>query len=51
MSSKEKSLFSGRLGKTRRNSRWIIGRRELNHPFLGIVLKDSQVLKSPGRMK
>jgi hypothetical protein len=51
MSSKEKSPLFGRLGKTKRNSRWIRGRRELSHPFLEIALKDSQVLESPGRLK
>jgi hypothetical protein len=33
MRSKEKSPLFGRLGKTRRNSIWIRGRRELSHPF------------------
>jgi hypothetical protein len=33
MSSKERSLLSGRLGKTRRNSIWIKGRKEPSHPF------------------
>jgi hypothetical protein len=51
MSNKEKSPLSGRLGKTRRNSRWIRGRRELSHPFSEIALKDSQFLESPGRLK
>jgi hypothetical protein len=40
MSNKEKSLLFERLGKTRRYSRWIRGRRELNHPFSKTFLKD-----------
>jgi hypothetical protein len=51
MRSKEKIPLSGRLGKTRRNSRWIKGRRELSHPFSKTILKGSQVLESPGRLK
>jgi hypothetical protein len=51
MSSKERSLLSERLGKTRRNSRWIRGRRELRHPFSETVLKDNHLLESPGRLK
>jgi hypothetical protein len=51
MSSKDKSPLSRRLEKTRRNSRWIRGRRELSHPFSETVLKDNQVLESPGRPK
>jgi hypothetical protein len=51
MSSKERSLPSGRLGKTRRNSRWIRGRRELSHPFSGTVLKDNHLLEILGRLK
>jgi hypothetical protein len=46
-----KSPLSERLGKTRRNSRWIKGRRELSHPFSEIALKDSQFIESQGRMK
>jgi hypothetical protein len=41
MSSKEKIPLSRRIGKTRRNSIWIRGRRELSHNFLEIALKDS----------
>jgi hypothetical protein len=51
MSSKERSLLSGRLGKIRRNSIWIRGRRELSHPFSEIVLRDNHLLGSPGRLK
>jgi hypothetical protein len=51
MSNKERSLLSRRLGKTRRNSIWIRGRRGLSHPFSETVLKDIQLLESPGRLK
>ena len=51
MSSKEKSPLSTRLGKTRRNSRWIKGRRELRQPFSETVLRDNHLLECPGRLK
>jgi hypothetical protein len=47
MSSKEKSPLSKNIRKTRRNSRWIRGRRDIIHHFSEIALKDSQVLESP----
>jgi hypothetical protein len=51
MSNKERSLISGSLGKTRRNSIWIRGRRELSHPFSEIVLRDNHLLESSGRLR
>jgi hypothetical protein len=48
---KERSLLFKRLGKTRRNSIWIRGRRELIHPFSGTILRDNHILESPGRLK
>jgi hypothetical protein len=51
MRSKERSLLSRRLGKTRRNSRWIRVRRELRHPFSERLIKDNYLLESPGRLK
>jgi hypothetical protein len=36
------SLLSKEIGKTRRSSRRYKGRRETNHHFLEIVLKDKQ---------
>jgi hypothetical protein len=51
MRSKERSLLSRRFEKTRRNSIWIRGRRELRHPISGTILQDSQVLESPERLK
>jgi hypothetical protein len=51
MISKERSLLSGRIGKTRINSRWIRGRRELNHPVSETILRDNHLLESLGRLK
>jgi hypothetical protein len=51
MSSKEKSPLFRRLGKTRRISRWIRGKRELSHPFSKTILKEIHILESPERMK
>ena len=45
MISKNKSLLSKNLGKTRRSLRGSRGRRETNHHFLGISLKDNRVLE------
>jgi hypothetical protein len=51
MRGKERSLHSGKLGKTRRNSRWIRGRRELSHPFSETIPRENHLLESPGRLK
>jgi hypothetical protein len=51
MINKKKSLLSKNLGKTRRSLRERRGKRETNHHFSGISLKDIQVLESPGRLK
>jgi hypothetical protein len=48
---KKKSLLSKNLGKARRSLRGSRGRREKNHHFSGIALKDNQVLESRGRLK
>jgi hypothetical protein len=42
MIDKNRSLLSKNLGKTRRSSRGSRGRRESNHHFSRIVLKDNQ---------
>jgi hypothetical protein len=42
MINKKKSLLSKNLGKIRRSLRGSRGRRESNHHFSGIVLKDNQ---------
>jgi hypothetical protein len=46
MRNKKRSLLFGRPRKTRRNSRWIRGRRETNLPFLETVLKYNHHLES-----
>jgi hypothetical protein len=51
MNNKEKSLPFGRLGITRRGLRKNRGRREASLPFSEIVLGDSHLLKSPGKLK
>jgi hypothetical protein len=51
LNNKEKSLPFRRLGMTRKSSRKNRGRREINHPFSEIVLKDNCLLESPGRLK
>jgi hypothetical protein len=42
---------SKNLGKTKRNSRWIRGRRDLSHHSLEIIHKDSKLLESLERLK
>jgi hypothetical protein len=44
---KKQGQLSKKIGKTKRNSRWIRGRRELSHHYLEIILKDSQLLENP----
>jgi hypothetical protein len=51
MTRKKKILLFKKLGKTRRSLRGSRGKRETNHHFLGITLKKSPVLESPGRLK
>jgi hypothetical protein len=48
---KKQGQLSKNLGKTKRNSRWIRGRRELSHHSLGIILKDNQLLENPKRLR
>jgi hypothetical protein len=50
MISKNKGHLSKRLGKTIRNSRWIIGRRELSHHSSEIIHKDNKRLENPKRL-
>ena len=38
--------ISKNLGKTRRNSRWIKGRRELRHHSSEVILGDSQLIEN-----
>jgi hypothetical protein len=51
MNNKGKRLPFRRLGITRRGLRKNRGRREASLPFSKIVLGDSQLLKSPERLK
>jgi hypothetical protein len=47
MINKKKGQLSKNLGKTRRNSRWIRGRRELSHHSSKIILRDNQLIENP----
>jgi hypothetical protein len=47
---KNQGQISKNLGKTRRNSRWIKGRRELSHHSSEIILRDNKLLESPERL-
>jgi hypothetical protein len=44
---KNKGQHSKNLGKTRRNSIWIRGRRGQSHHSSKIVLRDNQLLENP----
>jgi hypothetical protein len=39
------------LGRQKRSSRWITGRRELSHHSSNIILRDNQLLENPERLK
>jgi hypothetical protein len=47
MISRKQGHLSKRLGKTKRNSRWIRGRRELSHHSSEIIHRDKKCLKNP----
>jgi hypothetical protein len=47
MINKNKMLLSRSLGRTRRHSKWNIGRRETSHHFSKKILKDNHFLDSP----
>jgi hypothetical protein len=51
MIKKKKGQLSKNLGKTKRNSRWIRGRRDLNHHSSEIIHRDNKLLESPERLK
>jgi hypothetical protein len=51
MVSKKQVQISKKIGKTRRNSRWIKGRKELSHHSSKIILWDSQILEKPERLR
>jgi hypothetical protein len=47
MINKKQGQLYKNLGKTRINSRWIRGRRELSHHSSKIILRDKQILEYP----
>jgi hypothetical protein len=47
MINKNKGQLSKKLGKTKINSRWIRGRRELRHHSSKITLGDNQLIDNP----
>jgi len=47
MISIEEDWISKRIGRTRRKARWSRGKREPNHLFSKIILKNSQLPRSP----
>jgi hypothetical protein len=47
MISKKQGQLSKNIWKTKRNSRWIRGRRGLSHHSSEIILRDSQILEKP----
>jgi hypothetical protein len=48
---KKKGQLSKNLGNTKRNSRWIRGRRDLRHHSLEIIHRDKKLLESPKQLK
>jgi hypothetical protein len=51
MINKKQGQLSKNLGKTRRKSRWIRGRRELSHHSSEIILRDNQLLENPEQLR
>jgi hypothetical protein len=51
MISKKQGQLSKNLGKKKRNSRWIRGRRELSHHSPKIILRDNQLLENLERLR
>jgi hypothetical protein len=51
MISKEQGQPSKNLGKKKRNSRWIKGRKELSYHSSKIILRDTQLLENPERLR
>jgi hypothetical protein len=46
MINKNQGQLSKNLGKTKRSSRWIRGRREISHHSSEIILRASQLLEN-----
>jgi hypothetical protein len=51
MINRKQGQLSKKLRKTKINSRWIRGRRELSHHSSEIILRDSQLLENPERLR
>jgi hypothetical protein len=51
MINKKQGQLSKNLGKTKRSSRWIRGRRDLSHHSSEIILRDNKLLENPERLK
>jgi hypothetical protein len=51
MINKKQGQLSKNLGRTKRNSSWIRGTRELSHHSSEIILRDNQHLENPGRLR
>jgi hypothetical protein len=47
MNSRKQAQLSKKLGKTKRNSRWIIGRRDLSHHPSEIIHREIKLLENP----
>jgi hypothetical protein len=47
MINRKQGQLSKNLGKIKRNSRWIKGRREMRHDSLEIIHRDKKCIKNP----
>jgi hypothetical protein len=48
---KNQGQLSKNLGKKKRNSRWIKGRRELSHHSSEIILRENQLIENPEQLR
>jgi hypothetical protein len=51
MINKTQGQISKNLGKTKKNSRWIRGRRDLSHHSSEIIHRDNKLLEIPERLR
>jgi hypothetical protein len=51
MINRKKGQISKKIGKTKRNSRWIRRRRDLSHHSLEIIHRDNKILEIPERLR
>jgi hypothetical protein len=51
MINKNLGQLSKTIGKTKINSRWIKGRRDLSHHYSKIILRDNKLLENPERLR